>query len=75
MYYIDTSIIVAYYYPEPLSEKVDAFLSTQVRPSISALTELEFFSAISKKVREGALDIKDATRIKAKFLSHIDNKS
>ena len=72
MFYIDTSVIVAYYYPEPLSEKAEAFLMTHTRPAISTLTEVEMFSALSRKIREGGLSRKDAGRIGAKFLSHAD---
>jgi hypothetical protein len=72
MFYIDTSVIVAYYYPEPLSEKAEAFLMTHIRPAISTLTEVEMFSALSRKIREGGLSRRDASRIIAKFLSHVD---
>jgi len=72
MFYIDTSVIVAYYYPEPLSEKAEAFLMAHLRPAISTLTEVEMFSALSRKIREGQLSRKDAARIVAKFLSHVD---
>ncbi len=72
MFYIHTSVIVAYYYPEPLSEKAEAFLMTHIRPAISTLTEVEMFSALSRKIREGGLSRKDAGRIIAKFLSHVD---
>jgi len=73
MFYIDTSIIVAYYCPEPLSEKVDDFITVQSRPAISILTELELFSAISRKIREGNMDPKDGSRVVSKFLSHLDD--
>jgi len=72
MFYIDTSVIVAYYYPEPLSEKAEAFLMAHLRPAISTLTEVEMFSALSRKIREGELSRKDAAKIVAKFLSHVD---
>lgn len=73
MFYMDTTVIVAYYCPEPLSEKAEAFVTTHARPAISSLTELELFSAISRKIREGGLDRKDGSRIIAKFLSHLDD--
>ena len=72
MVYVDTSVIVAYYCPEVLSEKAEAFITTQARPAISSLTELELFSAISRKIREGDMNRKDGSRIIAKFLSHLD---
>ena len=51
MFYVDTSVIVAYYCTEPLSEKAEDFVTTHARPAISNLTELELFSAISRKIR------------------------
>jgi len=73
-FYVDTSVLVAYYSPEPLSDKTEKFLTTPRQPAISALTELELFSAISKKVRKGGISKKDASRIIATFISHKDNK-
>ena len=71
-FYIDTSVLVAYYCPEPLSERVEEFLTSHVRPCISALTEVELFSALSRKVREGGMNRKDARRVIAQFISHVD---
>ncbi len=72
MYYVDTSVLVAYYCPESLSESAESFLMTHGRPAVSSLTEVEFFSALSRKIRESEMDRKDAHRIKAKFFSHLD---
>jgi len=74
MFYLDTSVIAAYYCPEPLSDRVESFLTAHGRPAISNLTELEMFSAISRKVREGSLKKKDATRVLAAFLTHLNNR-
>jgi len=73
MFYVDTSVVAAYYCPEPLSDKAGNFLTTHARPAISPLTELELFSAVSRKVREGELDKGSGSRITAKFLSHLDD--
>ncbi len=73
-FYVDTSVLVAYYSPEPLSDKAEKFLTTHRQPAISALTELELFSAISRKVRKGGMSKKDASRIIPTFISHKDNK-
>ncbi|PKN70334.1 MAG: hypothetical protein CVU54_05645 [Deltaproteobacteria bacterium HGW-Deltaproteobacteria-12] len=74
MYYIDTSVIVSYYCPEALADKAEAFLSKIDRPNISALAEVEFFSALSRKIRNKEMDAKTARKISAKFLSHIEGK-
>lgn len=71
-YYIDTSVLAAYYCPEPLSEKAEAFLTAHVHPSISGLTEVELCSAVSRKVREKELSRKDAGRVIARFIAHVD---
>ncbi len=73
MFYVDTSVVVAYYCPEPLSDRAEAFVTTHVRPAISSLTELEIVSAISRKIREGAMGRKDGSKIVAKFLSHLND--
>ncbi len=72
MVYIDTRVIVAYYCPEELSQKAEDFLLAHADPAISNLTEVEVFSAVSRKVREGGLDKKTARRIMAEFLKHVD---
>ena len=73
MFYVDTSAIVAYYCPEPLSEKAESFLTAHVRPAIGALTEVELFSALSRKIREGGMNRTDVSRIISKFLAHVDS--
>jgi len=72
MVYIDTSVLVAYYCPERLSEKAEELLMGFVRPAISSLTEVEFFSAVSGKVRRKEINLKDAGRVVARFLAHRD---
>jgi predicted nucleic acid-binding protein len=73
MAYVDTSVLVAYYCPEPLSEKVETFLRAHTKPTISALTEIELFSAVSKKVRTKGMKRKDAGRVVARFMADIEN--
>jgi predicted nucleic acid-binding protein len=73
MAYVDTSVLIAYYCPEPLSQEAEAFLTTNVQPTISALTEIELFSAVSKKVRTKEMKRNDAGRVVARFLADIDN--
>jgi len=73
MVYIDTSVLVAYYCPEPLSEKAEALVTAHICPAISTLTEVEFYSAISKKIRMQEMDRSDGSKIIAKFLAHIND--
>lgn len=72
-FYLDTSVLVAYYCPEPLSERVEEFIVTHDQPAISLLTEVEFCSALSRKIREGGLNRRDGSRILAKFFAHQNN--
>ena len=73
MVYVDTSVLVAYYCPEPLSGKAEAFLISQDKPVISTLTEVELFAALSRKVREARMTRVDAGRVASKFMSHLDH--
>ena len=50
MIYIDTSILAAYYCPEPLSSQAQRALRESVERAISPLAELELTSAIARKV-------------------------
>jgi uncharacterized protein len=72
IYYIDTSVLVAYYCPETLSEQVQTFLEAQLKPAVSDLTEVELFSAVARKVRMEDLSPSDGNRILSKYLSHLD---
>jgi predicted nucleic acid-binding protein len=63
---------VAYYSPEPLSEKAETLMRAEPQPGISSLTEVEFASALSRKVRAGELSRNDAIRIWSRFLSHLE---
>ena len=72
MLYLDTSVLVAYYCPEALSRQVQDLLREQAKPALSVLTEVEFTSAVAKKVRLNELGDADGNRILAKFASHVD---
>ena len=71
MHYIDTSILTAYYCPEPRSARVQRLLTKLDGPTISPLVEVELHCAISRKVRAGELDPTDAHRIFAQFQAHL----
>jgi predicted nucleic acid-binding protein len=72
MYYIDTSVLAAYYCPEPFSDVAEDYLLSERRPAVSQLTEVELASAVSRKVRVKELPEKDGLRILDAFQSHID---
>lgn len=72
--YIDTSVLVAYYCPEPLSEHADRIMTTMPRPAISQLTEIELASALARKIREETLAAESGRKILSLFQTHIDQK-
>lgn len=72
MTYIDTSVLVAYYCPEAMSTQAERAMQKATPPTISPLVEVELFSALARKIREGDLAPDDADRITAQFLQHLD---
>ena len=72
MAYIDTSVLVANYCPEPLSDAAQRAIRSARPPAISMLTEVEFCSAVSLKTRTGAMDADTAARIHSLFHSHVE---
>ena len=72
MLYLDTSVLVAYYCPEALSQQAQLLVRETVKPALSYLTEVELFSAVAKKVRSKEIRSTDGNRILAKFSSHLD---
>ena len=72
MIYVDTSVLAAYYCPEPLSGQAQRALAQADERAISSLVELEFVSAIARKVRTREMRRGDAHRILAAFQSHLE---
>ena len=72
MIYVDTSVLAAYYCPEPLSGQAQRALAQANERAISSLVELEFVSAIARKVRTREMRRGDARRILAAFQSHLE---
>lgn len=73
MFYIDTSVLAAYYYPEPISNSVEKFILKIKRLAISALTEVELASSLSRKVREKNISKNVANQILSGFQSHLES--
>lgn len=72
MPYLDTSVVVAYYVPEPLSTQVQAIYTTQTAPVISEFVELEFFAALSLRLRTRDLERTQVDRVASLFLTHLE---
>ena len=69
--YIDTSLLVPYYCPEALSQAAERTLRGDPGPAVSDLVEVEFFSALARKVRASEMSAADATRTGKRFLDHL----
>ena len=74
MAYIDTSVLVAYYCPEPLSATAEKVIRGADAPAISPLTEVEFCSALAIKVRTRELNMKVAERLLSQFRVHLEER-
>lgn len=70
MAYIDTSVLVAYYCPEPLSKAAEKFIRQADDLTISQLTEVEFCSALAIKTRTGELTTETAHHLLSCFRMH-----
>lgn len=71
MSYLDTSVLTAYYCPEPRSAAVQGILSRIRRPAISPLVEVELACAVARKVRAGDMDAATARRVFDEFQRHV----
>ena len=69
--YVDTSVLVACYCPERLSQAAERLVWRSDAAAVSPLTEVELCSALSLKVRTGELDRDSAGRILALFRTHL----
>jgi predicted nucleic acid-binding protein len=69
--YIDTSILGAYYCPEPLSAAAEDALRQFKTPVISVLSEVEFCSLVAKKCRLKELKQRQAKQILDLFSNHV----
>lgn len=71
MAYFDTSVLVAYYVPELLSERAQQRLLAASDAVISELTHIEFVSALALRHRRAELALLDAQQIAALFGRHL----
>jgi predicted nucleic acid-binding protein len=72
--YADTSVLVAYYCPEPPSETAERHLRALDPPVLSRLTDVELHSALAKKVRREELTEENAQRIEQLFRRHCEQE-
>ena len=74
MAYIDTSVLVAYYCPEPLSATAERVIREADAPAISPLTEVEFHSALAIKTRIREIKMEAAERVLSLFRLHLEER-
>ena len=72
MDYFDTSALLPYYRPEPLSERVQALLMAGSPVAISMLVDVEMASALSRIVRMGECSNQDAARVQNAFAADVE---
>ena len=69
--YVDTSVLGAYYCPEPLSSAAESALLKLRDPCISPLTEVEFASLVARKRRLRDLGEREASDVLRLFGQHV----
>lgn len=69
--YIDTSVLGAYYCPEPMSSVVEEAILKVGIPVISHLSEVEFCSLVAKKCRLNEIKKRQAREIIDLFSNHV----
>ena len=72
MIYVDTSVLAAYYCPEPLSAQAQRVLQEERELALSSLVEVELVSALARKVRTHEMRLVDARRVQTAFQAHLD---
>jgi hypothetical protein len=70
--YVDTSVLAAYYCPEPLSRRAQQALHQEDERAISWLVEAELASVLARRVRARELRAADGQRVLALFESHLE---
>jgi len=70
--YLDTSVLVSIYYPEPITPKVRKFLTDKKGLSTSLFSILEFSSAINRKILMNELSKQDGLKIINRFQNDIE---
>lgn len=72
MIYLDTSVIAPNYWPEGLSEASQQLLGSETELGLSQLVEVEFFSALSRRVRMREISQEMARQIAIEFQADLD---
>ena len=71
MLFVDTSVVVALYVPEPGSRRVQRLFADADDLAICPITEIEFASAVSRLLRMRAIPKEAARRLLDQFADHV----
>lgn len=71
MIYLDTSVLVAYYVPEPLSELAQQCLMEAPAVIVSELAQTEMVSAPTLRLRLGDLSVAAVQQVTTLFANHL----
>jgi predicted nucleic acid-binding protein len=69
--YLDSSVVVSYYVPEPASGRVQLLYEPVENPAISELVDLEVIAALSLRHRIGDLELSHLQRVASLFDEHL----
>lgn len=72
MIYLDTSVVVPLYWSEALTNTIEELLVNEPELGLSDLTQVEFGSAIARRVRMGEISRESAREIIEQFQAHIN---
>jgi len=70
--YLDTSVLVSIYYPEPITPKVRKILTDKKGLSTSSFSLVEFSSAINRKILMNELSKQNGLKIVNRFQNDIE---
>ena len=73
MIYLDTSVLIAYYIPEALSEKAQQSMLSAPSIVVSELTETEFISALALRQRIGDISLESVQQVSVLFFKHMED--
>jgi len=69
--YFDTSALVPIYVPEPLTERALRRVTDNPDIMVSRLTEVEFYSALARKLRMGDMQRHHTLQVARTFARHL----
>jgi hypothetical protein len=73
MIYLDTSVLVAYYMPEALSQRAQQVISLTSTVVLSELAQAEFVAALALRLRMGNIERTAVQQIANLFTEHLAN--